>query len=364
VSLSGLATAAAVCTKFLLSKDNPGWIETLSLLDRFFAASEERQACVDENFKNCGAFRPGQFDAEGEADFPNVAHMETAIGKVMACADDFYSLGQNDPDYDLNAGELSFNSAVFNGHVNARVHVQIIKRRDDLSRAVIIVPHWNAKQSDYLVLAKILSWFGHAVFILNLPHHGKRTNAKPDHIANEFLNANLGAAIASIRQSVVDTRRLAQWLEQNGYSRIGLMGVSLGSCVAALVTAFEPRISKCALLMTAGDFAETVWTGRATAAIQRACKDHINLEQLQNIWAIISPQHFIDEMVTNNTELLMISCKRDSVVHFKLGMRFSRALSKAGAKLKNHVLPCGHYTLGSFPFNVMMLSMLLRFFRR
>ncbi len=116
--------------------------------------------------------------------------------------------------------------------------------------------------------------------------------------------------------------------------------------------------------MTAGDFAETVWTGRATAAIQRACEGHINLKQLQNIWAIISPQHFIDKMVSNDTELMIISCKRDSVVHFDLGMRFCKALSKAGAKLKTRVLPCGHYTLASLPFNVMMVSMLVRFFRR
>jgi len=336
----------------------------LSLFDRFFATREERRACIDENFKNCGTFRPGRFDGEEGPDFPSVAHMETAVSKIMACADDFYSLEKNDPDFDLSAGGLTFNSAIFNGNVNTRVHVQTIKHSVNLTRAVIIVPHWNAKQNDYLLLSKILSWFGHAVFIINLPHHGKRTNTKPDHIANDFLNANLAAAIASVRQSVVDVRRLTEWLEQNGYNRIGLIGVSLGSCVASLVTAFEPRISKCALLMTAGDFAETVWTGRATAAIQRACKDHIDLKQLQNIWAIISPQHFIDKMVSGDTELLMISCKRDSVVHFELGMRFSRALSKAGANLKNHVLPCGHYTLASFPFNVMMVSMLLRFFRR
>ncbi len=336
----------------------------MSFLDRFFAASEERRACIDENYKNCGAFRTGQFDGEGPPDFSSVAHMEAAVGEVMAGADDFYSLGNSDPDYDLSAGGLSFNSAVFNGQVNSHVHVQIIKPKTDLSRAVIIVPHWNAKQDDYVLLAKILSWGGHAVFILNLPHHGKRTDATPNHVANDFLNANLGSAIASIRQSVVDVRRLTEWLEQNGYNQIGLIGVSLGSCVASLVAAFEPRISKCAVLMTAGDFAETVWTGRATAAIQRACEGHINLKQLQNIWAIISPQNFIDKIVSSDMELLMIGCKRDSVVHFKLGMRFSQALSKAGAKLKIRVLPCGHYTLGSFPFNVVMVSMLLRFFRR
>jgi predicted esterase len=337
---------------------------TLSFLDRFFAASEERRARIDENFKDCGPFRLGQFDPEGEPDFPNLLDMEAAVRKVMARADDFYTPGNNDPEFDLSPGKLTFNSAISNGTVNSLVHVQIVKRRSACKRALIIVPHWNTKQSDYLFLAKILSWYGHAVFILNLPHHGLRTNTTPDHIANEFLNANLGSAIASIRQSVLDVRRLAGWLEDNGYQQIDLVGVSLGSCVAALVAAFEPRLSHCALLMTAGDFAETVWTGRATALIQHASKDHINLKQLRNIWAIISPQHFVDKIASNDTRLMMISCKRDSVVHFKLGMRFAQALTSAGVKLKNHALACGHYTLGSFPFNMMMLFMLLRFLHR
>ncbi len=337
---------------------------TLSLLDRFFAASEERRARIDENFKDCGPFRFGQFDPIGEPDFPNLMEMQTAVQRAMASANDFYTPGNTDPEFDLSAGKLTFKSSISNGTVNSLVHVHIVKRRTAHKRAVIIVPHWNAKQSDYLLLAKILSWCGSAVFILNLPHHGQRTRSTPDHIANEFLNANPGSAIASIRQSVVDVRHLTAWLDDNGYQQIDLVGVSLGSCIASLVSAFEPKISKCALLMTAGDFAETVWTGRATALIQRACKDHINLRQLQNIWAIISPQNFIDNMVSNKTEIMMISCKRDSVVHFKLGMLFAQALTNAGANLKSHVLPCGHYTLGAFPFNMVMLSMLLRFLRR
>ncbi len=335
----------------------------MNFLDRFFAASEERRACVDENHKDCGEFALGQFDAGDKSDFASIAHMEAAVQSTIARAGDFYTPGDGDPNYQMRNGELTFQSSIPDSTVNGRVHVQIVKRSAIHTKAVIIVPHWNAKRSDYLRLAKILSWRGYAVFILNLPHHGKRTTSVPDHVANEFLNANPGAAIASIRQSVLDVRRLAGWLEAEGYAQIDLIGVSLGSCVASLVTAFEPRISRCALLMSAGDFAETVWTGRATSLIRQAFEGHINLQQLQNIWAIISPQHFVDEMVANDTPLLLMTCSRDSVVRIELGRRFGKALADAGANIKTPVLPCGHYTLGSFPFNMVMVLNLLRFLR-
>ena len=336
----------------------------MSFLDRFFAASEEQRARVDENYKDCGEFALGQFENRDTPDFTSVSLMETAVMRVMARADDFYTPGDHDPGFEIHEGQLNFRSAISDNTLNDIVHVQIVKPSALKTKAVIIVPHWNAKQNDYLTFAKILSWFGHAVFILTLPHHGPRSATIPDHIANEFLNADPAAAIASIRQSVLDIRCLTGWLEASGYREINLIGVSLGSCIASLVTAFEPKISRCALLMSAGDFAQTVWTGRATAQIQRAFEDHINLKQLQNIWAIISPQNFVDQMASHGTALLLLTCKRDSVVRFELGAEFGRALHGAGAKLKNHVLSCGHYSLGSFPFNVLMLTMVLRFLRK
>ena len=336
----------------------------MNYLDRFFAASEERRACIDENYKDCGAFSLGRFENQNDPDFVSVKHMESAVQNIMAEADDFYTPGDDNPRYELTAGLLTFQSTIISGTINDCVHVQIVRRGVNSTKAVIIVPHWNAKQSDYLAFARILTWFGYAVFIITLPHHSKRSTSMPDYIANEFLNANLGSAIAAIRQSVLDVRRLTGWLEANGYNRIDLIGVSLGSCVASLVTAFETRISRCALLMSAGDFAKTVWTGRATAGIQRACADHINLKQLQNIWTIISPLYFVDRIAANNTPVQLINCKRDSVVRFEQGTRFGDALIEAGVKLKNHTLPCGHYTLGSFPFSIVMLMMLLRFLRQ
>ncbi len=335
----------------------------MNFFDKFFAAREEFHAQADESHKDCNSFALGSFEHREYLDFPSFRHMNAAVQKTLASADDFYAPGKKDPGFTLTENMLTFRSQRSDGTVNDVVHVRMMRRSRQVKKAVVIIPHWNAKQDDYLSLARCLLLGGFAVFILTLPHHGKRATSAPDHIANEFLNANLGAAIASIRQSVLDVRHLVDWLDFNGYEKIHLVGVSLGSCVASLVTAFEPRISRCALLVTAGDFAETVWTGRATSRILGAIEDHINREQLANIWAIISPINFVDRIVANDSPLLMISCRRDAVVQFKLAAQFASTLVNAGANLKWRILPCGHYTLGLFPFNLITVHALLKFLR-
>ena len=338
----------------------------MRLLDRYFAASEERHARLDEGYKNCGAFHLGAFEPPGDRPFTDIGAFIAAAQRAMADAEEFYSLGSGGDDFclDDDGARLTFTSAVYDGTLNDSVPVRIVKGRRPTAKAVIFLPHWNAVTEDYLPLANALSRFGFDGFILTLPHHGARAPSSPGGVANAFLNADLGSAIRSVRQSVLDVKRLIGWLKRTGYDEIHLVGASLGSSVASLTTAFDSRIKRCALLLTAGDFADTVWTGRATAHIRRAIENHIGPEQFRKAWAIISPVHFVDKFVSNESRLLMVSGRRDQVVRFGLATDYVNALNHAGVNLKWRVLPCGHYTLSMFPFSIMMVAEVLRFLRR
>ena len=46
------------------------------------------------------------------------------------------------------------------------------------------------------------------------------------------MSANVGRTIAACRQAVADVRSCVDWLEQQGYQQIGVLGTSLGSCYA------------------------------------------------------------------------------------------------------------------------------------
>ena len=140
-------------------------------------------------------------------------------------------------------------------------------------------------------MAGALSWLGFSAFVLTLPHHYARNASPVRQVANDFLNADLGASIRSIRQSVCDVRSLVTWLRAEGFAEVHLIGVSLGSCVASLVAAFDARLASTSLFLTAGDFAETVWNGRATQHIRAALDPHIDLPNSRGSGPSSAPRH-------------------------------------------------------------------------
>lgn len=335
----------------------------MNLLGWLFAESEERGALLDEQFKDCGVFRLGPFDRPDGRSYADLTDFLAAIHREMRRPAEFYSLSGDAVEIAESAERLTYTSVIRDGTANDLVSVDIVKGRLSTRRAVVIVPHWNGSPQGYRPFASAISWFGFDAFILTLPHHGSRASTSGP-VANAFLNADVGSAIRSVRQSVLDVRRLIGWLEKQGYTEIHLLGASLGSCVAFLVTAFDPRVSHCVLLLTAGDFADTVWTGRATAHIRSAIEDHIDIDQLRDAWSIISPRHFAERFAHNGTRLLIVSGRRDAVVRFGLAREFAETLRLAMVDLHWLVFPCGHYSLSAFPFNIATLWSVLSFLRR
>ena len=48
--------------------------------------------------------------------------------------------------------------------------------------------------------------------------------------------------IDATRQAVIDVRSCVDWLEQENYESIGIVGTSLGSCYAFLASTHDPRL--------------------------------------------------------------------------------------------------------------------------
>jgi fermentation-respiration switch protein FrsA (DUF1100 family) len=126
----------------------------------------------------------------------------------------------------------------------------------------------------------------------------------------------------------------------------------------------DPRLASTSLLLTAGDFADTVWAGRATQHIRAAFANHIELEQLKRVWAIISPSSYLEQYRRNGARLLIVSGRRDKVVPFEQTEKFFTELRAAQANVDWRVLSCGHYTLARFPFNLAALFLTAGFMRR
>jgi len=243
--------------------------------------------------------------------------------------------------------------------VRARV-IESRRRRG----AIIVLPHWSAQTWAYHGLSRHFSRLGLTAVEVALPYHGLRMR-EGSVIADHFLSANLGRTIRSVRQAVIDTSDIVTWLLQRGHDQVAVIGLSLGSCIAGLVGAHDPRVRCAALLLTAGDFAEVTWTGRATQHIRQAVEKVITLDQLRSVWSIISTERFTEDMARPGYSMLIISGTRDTVVKPYLTERFIEQLNaRGGIDFSWMKLACGHYSLARNPFGVIAFARLVYFFWR
>jgi len=231
------------------------------------------------------------------------------------------------------------------------------------SKAIILLPHWNSENNRYDTLASLLRAVGITTLQITLPYHGER---RPAHMksADYLMSANLGRTIRSVRQAVLDCRLAIDWLERRGHQHIGLLGSSLGSAIGFVLTAHEPRIKTAALLLMGSDFADTIWMSRATQHIQQAVREILTLEELRQIWSIISPTTYVTKLRNRLLPLLVVSGRHDRVCHPHLTQRGIDAMAQEKLDYTWKVWSCGHYTLGTFPYKLYVAAELVRFFRK
>jgi hypothetical protein len=79
--------------------------------------------------------------------------------------------------------------------------------------------------------------------------------------ADYHVSSNIGRTIHASRQSVVDTRACLDWLVSQGYERVGLLGTSLGSCVAFIAAVHDRRVRAGIFNHVSMYFSDPVWTG-------------------------------------------------------------------------------------------------------
>jgi len=90
-------------------------------------------------------------------------------------------------------------------------------------------------------LARRLTKQGVNVAMFALPYHTRRKPRGRKSIHN-FLSGDLVHVVQAAHQSLADARALIAWLEEQGCSRIGLWGISLGAWLSGLLACEDARI--------------------------------------------------------------------------------------------------------------------------
>jgi dienelactone hydrolase len=216
-------------------------------------------------------------------------------------------------------------------------------------RAIVLLPHWNADAIAYNSFCRVLNMLGVAVLRLSMPYHDIRMPGETGR-ADYAVSANLGRTLDAVRQGVADVRSCFDWLEQQGYKQLGILGTSLGSCYAFIAAAHDPRVRVAVFNHASTYVADVVWHGQSTRHIREGLEPQLDLERLRQAWLAVSPMSYFDKFARWPKKSLIIYAKYDLTFLPELSRDAVAEFARHELDHKVVVLPCGHYTMGETPF--------------
>jgi dienelactone hydrolase len=205
---------------------------------------------------------------------------------------------------------------------------------------------------------------GMSALRLTLPYHQQR---KPPELerADHLVSTNIGRSIQSMRQAVLDTRAAVRWLKNEGYEKVGILGTSVGSCIAFLAFAHEPDLNAGSFNHVSGYVADVVWNGLSTAHDRAGFGNNLSLTELREFWTPISPLPFMPRMsAMGHRPMLFIVAKYDLTFPIDLTRDAIAEARRNQLPLELVWLPCGHYTTGELPWKAIDAWKIATFFRR
>jgi hypothetical protein len=269
---------------------------------------------------------------------------------IVANSESYYSAPPTTA-YSLHGDRLTFPSAVTTPDVvNNTVHARLFPARNGAARsrrAVVVLPQWNADPGGHVALCRALARFGVTALRLTLPYHDERRPT--GHLRADYIvSSNVGRTAQVNRQAVLDVRRSIDWLEGEGYDRVGILGTSLGSCLSMLAMTHDRRIRAGVFNHVSPYFADVVWRGVSTSHVRAGLDGHIALDALRECWMPISPWPFIERL--DGRPIRLIYARYDLTFPVDLSRRFIEEFRERRVAADVIEMPCGHYSIGRVPF--------------
>lgn len=163
-------------------------------------------------------------------------------------------------------------------------------------------------------LARSLASSGIVSAIMELPYHLHRTPKGMGSGEFLFKTAPLNA-LQAFRQAAMDAMRLTDWLSAQPFvdkSKLGVVGISLGGIIAALLVGLDERLSACVNVL-GGDLALTIWDSWLTRQFRRSIeKQGITLDALRSTLYWVNPTTYAPR--AKGKRILMVMSEYDLFV--------------------------------------------------
>jgi Prolyl oligopeptidase family len=323
---------------------------------------EQRRWKTDDN-RLVRPFAWGLEHIGGPAEHPNPSEFvrDYAV-RAIENSREWYSTTQAS-DYRLDGENvLTFTSSVESPWPeNNTVYAQFFPARRRGS-AVLILPNWNAKWHGQRGLGEWLQRIGISALKMSLPYHDRRM-ARGHERADQLVGPNIGLTLQANRQAVQDARRCLRWLEQQGFSRLGILGTSIGSSVGYITLVHDPAVQAGGFFHVSTYFADVVSQGMTTTHVWESLREHVTVDELREYWAPVSPMPYVERGLGAGKNAFMVYGKYDPTFLPALTEQMLAALRRHNAHPRTLALHCGHYSLELPPFSHIAGYRMLTFLR-
>jgi len=225
---------------------------------------------------------------------------------------------------------------------NQTVYAEVfLPRTGNRMPAVLILHSWGVQRPDIeLSLARMLAQKGFVTAVMTLPYHMQRTPA--GYLSGELMIVPDPQQMRdTMRQATLDACRLIDWLQtqpQVDSERIGIVGISLGAIVGALVLAVEDRMGAGVLVLGGANLAHVLWRSPLTMSVRSELRSKgTGYERLRDELASVEPLHYLRGQYGHR--VLMINGRFDLVIPREDALALRRALGEGPLLWLN----TGHY---------------------
>lgn len=306
-----------------------------------FAYDAHRAFMIDESDK--------YYDSDSQLAFTDIEKGEKF----------FAALSPGKPLLELN-GMAIFESDIKTETIQNNQFDCVISDSGLKEHAIVVFHHWYARNR-YTAFSRFFAARGITVIEVTLPYHFNR--GSDDGSEEKLFNANLGQTVRSIRQAVLDGRKVVRWLHNQGYEKISVVGMCLGGTVAGLIAAQETKVSKAVLMVTPGSPADLVWTAETMKPLRGRIEPAISLDELRSAWSLIDLENHLWSLARPRLDMMFVLGKDDTIARPNASERVIEHLSKCNCSPEVIRLNCGHSSVGIFPYNIIAARKVLRFLK-
>ena len=345
---------------------------SMNWFERKIRRYEHRRWTTDDN-RRVQPFHWGLEHIGGLPDHPDPrAFVRQYSQDAIATSHDWFATTPA-TDYRLDSENvLTFTSSIESPWPeNNIVHAQLFPaRRSIVSRsnprsgpgpAVLVLPNWNAKWQGQNGLCHWIQRLGITALKMSMPYHDRRM-AKGHERADQVCGPNIGLTLQANRQAVRDARCCLRWLEQQGHTKLGILGTSLGSSVGSITLIHDPAVRAGGFFHVSTYYADVVSQGMTTNHVWEGLRHHVTVDELREYWAPISPMPYVERGMGVGRASFLVYGKYDPTMLPELTGQMLDSLRRHGADPRTLELHCGHYSLELAPFSYIAGYRMLTFF--